>query len=251
MKLGGYLRTSTTDYPGKTAAVLFTQGCNWRCPYCRGSCLVVPQQYAEPLAEEKVMESLTRRRARLDGIVVSGGEPTIHNDLIPFLERLGKLGLPLKLDTNGSRPDMLREIVQRRLVSYIAMDVKSPLDNYPQATGIRMDPEVIRTSIWVVKNSGLEYEFRTTVIPGLHTVTEIKSIGLLVNGAARYVLQEYVSENALRPDFRNRVAFTRKTLEDMQKYFRHKVKVFEVRGVHEAPAVPAPAEEDPEPLAIA
>ena len=240
MKIGGFRACSKTDYPDREAAVIFTQGCNWRCPYCRSACLVVPEAFGEPIPEGRVLSYLQALAPRRKAVVVSGGEPTIHADLPNFLSDLRELGLTIKLDTNGSNPEMLRRIFQNNLVDYVAMDVKSPYTSYSQAAGKRVEADAIRTSIWVVKHSGIPYEFRTTVIPGLHTVNELKEIGNLVRGAEKLVLQGYDSAHAMRPDFRNRVAFTRKTLEGMGKFFSRKVRKFEVRGTDQAASVPDP-----------
>ncbi|MDX2111796.1 MAG: anaerobic ribonucleoside-triphosphate reductase activating protein [Verrucomicrobiota bacterium] len=248
MRIGGFNKSSLTDYPGQTAAVIFTQGCNWRCPFCHNPSLVIPAQYSDEIPEERIMANLTRRKGRLAAVVVTGGEPTLQGDLLPFLEKLKKLDLLIKLDTNGSRPEILREVVRRHLVDYLAMDIKAPLANYAEACGVRLDVECVRTSLWIVKNSGLPHELRTTVIPGLHTVQEIRELGQLVQGAQRFVVQEFLSDSTLRPEYKGRVAFTRKTLADMEKYFRNKVSEYVVRTTEEGLAQPEPVEQEAEAL---
>ncbi len=238
MKIGGFRKCSEVDFPGRTAAVVFLQGCNWRCPYCRTASLVVPQCFNDPIPEEEVLRYLRRNRSRIRSVVITGGEPTIHADLPEFLAKLRALKLAIKLDTNGSQPDMLREVFRDRLVDYVAMDVKAPLRNYAQAVGKQVDVEAVRASIFLVKNAGVAHEFRTTVVPGLHTLNEIKELSNLVRGADYFVLQGYDSSHASRDDFRNRVGFTRKSLEGMRKHFTRKVKRFEVRGTEHAASEP-------------
>ncbi len=238
MKIAGFQKHSHLDYPGHSAAVIFTQGCNWRCPFCHNPCLVLPEQFTNCFEEEKILAHLSRRKGLLDAVVVTGGEPTIHHDLPNFLQKLRDMEFLIKLDTNGSRPEVLREILRLRLIDYIAMDLKAPLHNYAEAVGTKIDPQCIRTSLWLIKNSGVEHEIRTTAIPGLHTIHELREMSNLVLGAQKYVIQEFLSDRALRREFVGRVAFTRKTLQDQAKYFKNKVTQFSVRTTEEALAQP-------------
>lgn len=249
MKIAGFQKNSHLDYPGHTAAVIFTQGCNWRCPFCHNPCLVLPEQFTDCLEEERVLAHLARRKGRLDAVVVTGGEPTIHADLPNFLEKLRNMEFLVKLDTNGSRPEVLREILRRRLIDFIAMDLKAPLPNYAEAVGTKIDTQCIRTSLWLIKNSGIDHEIRTTAIPGLHTVYELREMGTLVHGAQNYVIQEFLSDRALRREFVGRVAFTRKTLQDQAKYFKNKVAHFAIRTTEEALAQPEQIQDEESVLA--
>jgi pyruvate formate lyase activating enzyme len=210
--------------------VIFLQGCNMRCPYCHNPSLVIPQQFETPLEVDEVLAFLEKRKGQLDGVVISGGEPTVHRDLPDFVQRVRDLGYQVKLDTNGSNPDMLRELLRANLLDYVAMDVKGPLKNYTECSGARISPESIRSSIWIIKNSGVAHEFRTTVVPGLHTVPELKEIVNLVRGAKRYALQTFRSENTLRPEFRNRKPFDFASLAEEKSYFEKRVDIFELRG---------------------
>lgn len=236
MRIGGFLKNSLIDYPGKIAAVVFTQGCNWRCPYCHNQELVEPACFGEGVPMARVLNFLQKRRDVLDGVVVSGGEPTIHADLPDFLQKLKELGYAVKLDTNGSNAMMLRDVIHDGLVDFLAMDVKAPLNNYAAAAGKRIDPEEIRTSIWLVKNSGVEHEFRTTVVPGLHTVNELKAIGSLVHGAGRFALQAYEPEHARSAQYRERGSFPAKAIERLQPFFARRVGTFIVREKAQAEA---------------
>lgn len=230
MKIGGLQKLSTTDFPGRSAAVVYLQGCNMRCPYCYGRSLVVPGCYCEEVPEEKVFAFLERRQDYIDGVVITGGEPTIHRDLPEFASRIKALGYAIKLDTNGTAPDMLRKLVRLELLDYIAMDIKGPLNNYTQCSGVRMNPELIKASIWIIKNCGVEHEFRTTVVPGLHTVPELKEVANMIRGAKRYVLQEFTSSSCLRPEYQGRLPFDFEAIEEEREYFEKRVESLVTRS---------------------
>jgi len=139
MIIGGLQRFSLIDYPGKISAILFTRGCNFRCPYCHNPELVDPQRYAEPWQEEEYWAFLQSRTQKLDAVVVTGGEPTLQEDLEPFLEKIRKMGFLIKLDTNGSNPDVLKDLLSANLVDYIAMDIKAPLEKYSEVAKVPID----------------------------------------------------------------------------------------------------------------
>ncbi len=167
MIIGGYEPCSLSDYPGRVACVLFTQGCNWNCPFCHNRALLPVAPPGATGDTDLILERVAGQRDRLGGIVVSGGEPTIHRDLPEFLARLRTIGLPLKLDTNGSRPNMLAQILGDRLVDYIAMDVKAPLHKYRELAGKNVAAARIERSVALIAGSGIAHQFRTTVVPGL------------------------------------------------------------------------------------
>ena len=183
MKIGGLLKFTLIDFPGRPAAVVFTQGCNFRCRYCHNPELVYPHMFAEPVAEEEIDAFLKRRQGTLEGIVVSGGEPTLHEDLPAFMADLKAMGYATKLDTNGTRPDMLRELLDKKLLDYIAMDIKAPLEKYSLITG------VLKQSMDLIRQSGLEYEFRTTYDKEVLTDADISTITQRLNGK-NYRVQE-------------------------------------------------------------
>ncbi|MCA9402184.1 MAG: anaerobic ribonucleoside-triphosphate reductase activating protein [Candidatus Omnitrophica bacterium] len=189
MLIGGLHKLSLIDYPGKLAAVIFTRGCNFRCPYCHNPELVIPQRYAQPLSVEYVLDYLRNRRFMLDAVVVSGGEPTIHHDLPELLSRVREFPYLIKLDTNGSNPAMLERIIRQRYVDYIAMDVKTGLAGYEKLSRTRFCVGSIRRSVDLIKNSGIAHEFRTTVVKSLNTKTDMSEISQLIDGCRRYRLQ--------------------------------------------------------------
>ena len=189
MKIGGLIKFTLIDFPGRPAAVVFTQGCNFRCRYCHNPELVYPHMFAEPVAMEEIYSFLKRRQGTLEGVVVSGGEPTLHEDLPAFMADLKAMGYATKLDTNGTRPDMLRELLDKKLLDYIAMDIKAPLEKYSLITGVDFNPEVLKQSMDLIRQSGLEYKFRTTYDKEVLTDADISTITQRLNGK-NYRVQE-------------------------------------------------------------
>lgn len=203
MKIGGFNTFSLSDFPGKVAAVVFTQGCNFRCPYCHNAPLISCHEPKELLIpEEQFFEFLECRRNQLDAVVVSGGEPTIHRDLPTFLRRTKDMGFAVKLDTNGSNPNVLKEILENNLVDYIAMDIKAPLNSYKKLTNNVSSSEGIQESINIISKSGINHEFRTTVIEALLTPEDMQEIRALVPAKSTYHLQKFYPEHALDPKLR-------------------------------------------------
>ena len=191
MKLGGLMKTTLIDYPGKVACTVFTLGCNFRCPFCHNASLVLPDRYsAEEFSEADFFSFIEKRRGILDGVVVSGGEPTVQNDLTDFLYKIKQYGFDVKLDTNGSSPDKLKEIFNLRLVDYIAMDIKNSPTKYNATVSCNVFPTV-QESVNLIMNSGIDYEFRTTAVTELHTVDDFAAISEWICGAKKYFIQSY------------------------------------------------------------
>lgn len=189
MKFGGLIKFTLIDFPGRPAAVIFTQGCNFRCRYCHNPELVYPHLFTEPVPQEEIMSFLQRRQGTLEGVVVSGGEPTLFDDLPDFMAQLKKMGYVTKLDTNGTRPDMIAELIEKKLVDYIAMDLKAPLDKYNLITGADTNPEILTRSMDIIRQSGVEYEFRTTYDKEVLTDEDIDALKKLT-GNTHYRVQE-------------------------------------------------------------
>jgi len=201
MRIGGLLKFSLIDYPGKVAAVVFTQGCNYRCPFCHNPELVLPELFVDPLSENDVLDFLEKRKGQLQGVVVTGGEPSIHNDLPEFLQKIKALGFLVKLDTNGSNPGVLKGLIERHLVDYIAMDIKTVPEHYPQHIQKNCDTGALTSSIQLIKTSGLSHEFRTTCIKPLIDQHIVERICEMIQGADLYVLQRFRLSHVLNPDF--------------------------------------------------
>ncbi|HJW96755.1 MAG TPA: anaerobic ribonucleoside-triphosphate reductase activating protein [archaeon] len=203
----GLEKTSLIDYPGRMAAVIFLGGCNFRCPFCHNRELVLEPEKSGSIPEQEVLDFLEGRREWLDGIVVSGGEPTIYRDLPEFFGKLKGLGYPVKLDTNGTNPGMLKELMEKGLVDYIAMDIKGPLESYGKASGASVDTEKIKESIKLIIDSGIEHEFRSTVLPAMHAKEDVEEMAKLVKGANKLYLQQFRPKNTLDPDFEREKPF--------------------------------------------
>ncbi|MDA8223234.1 anaerobic ribonucleoside-triphosphate reductase activating protein [Desulfosporosinus sp.] len=203
MNIAGFVKTSFVDYPGKIASVVFTQGCNLRCGYCHNVSLIDSNHSSNGILPEEVFEWLSKRKGMIDAVVVSGGEPTLQKNLHVFIEELKAMNLLVKLDTNGTNPDIIRTLIEYELLDFIAMDLKAPLSKYEIITGTsQLELAAIQESVEVIKNCGLGYEFRTTLCPELET-EDIPCIILDFEIAANYVVQNCRSTN-LKKVFRNK-----------------------------------------------
>jgi pyruvate formate lyase activating enzyme len=202
MKIGGLNEFSLSDYPGHVAAVVFTQGCNFRCRFCHNGSLIpsnVPDSSLIP--QEKVFEFLEDRSRQLDGVVITGGEPTIQPDLSEFIHRIKAMDILVKLDTNGSRPEVLRRLLEKKLIDFVAMDIKAPLDIYDRLTGVQTPISRIKESIELIAGSGVAHEFRTTVVKSLLSPQDLLSIRELVPVGSTYHQQKLRPEHALDLSF--------------------------------------------------
>ena len=197
LRIGGLQKFSLIDFPGKMAAVIFTQGCNFRCPFCHNPDLVLPEKFSEPISEQEILEFLEKRQGQLNGVVVTGGEPTIQGDLKPFLKKIKDLGFAIKLDTNGNTPEVLKDLFENNLVDYVAMDVKAPLAKYSEITGVEIDQSKIKKSIDLILSSGLDYQFRTTVIKPFLDEEDLSKIASFLQGAKRYILQPFSAKGQI------------------------------------------------------
>lgn len=191
MLFGGIQKLTLLDFPGKVACILFTPGCNFRCPFCHNSSLVkssLPQ-----LTEEEILSFLKKRQGILEGVCITGGEPLIHPDLPGFIKKVKELGYKVKLDTNGYLPQRLKALMNENLLDYVAMDVKNSFVKYPLTTGVdNINTQAIEESIALLLEGKIPYEFRTTVTNELHTAEDIKSITALIKGADKYFIQNFV-----------------------------------------------------------
>jgi len=229
MRIGGFQKFSLLDYPAKISAVVFTQGCNFRCPYCHNPELVDPEQFGEPIAESYILDFLKRRLGKLDAVVITGGEPTVQPDLIRFIQRVKKLGYLIKLDTNGSNPLVLREIIVRKVVDYLAMDIKAPSDKYHLVTGTVVDIDDISRSIELIKESGIDYEFRSTLVKKLTSLEEVIKIGNFIGNAKRYYLQTFVATKTLNNEFEKALPFSKDKMQMLTKKLGSKINEILIR----------------------
>ncbi|MDE2027368.1 MAG: anaerobic ribonucleoside-triphosphate reductase activating protein [Candidatus Omnitrophica bacterium] len=197
MRIGGFQQFSLIDYPGKMAAIVFTQGCNFRCGYCYNSKLACPKQFEDPLDEAAIFDFLEMRRGKLEGVVVTGGEPTIQPGLADFLGKLKAMNYAVKLDTNGSNPDVLAGVIDLKLVDFIAMDIKTSMAKYEKVIGVKPDLERIKQSINLILNSGVRCQFRTTLLKPHCTEEDLKEIQKMIGDSRQYVLQLFMPSSSI------------------------------------------------------
>lgn len=192
MEIHGYNKTTLLDYPGHVACTVFTGYCNFRCPFCQNGDLVLDPSSQPLVSEEEFFGFLKKRKAMLEGVCVTGGEPTMNKDLPDFIRKIKDFGLDVKLDTNGTRPDVLRKLLEENLISYVAMDIKSSRDLYGQAAGIEnYDTKLVEESVEILKTGQIPYEFRTTVVKELHNKEVFEKIAEWIKGCDAYFLQAY------------------------------------------------------------
>lgn len=209
MRIGGFQKFSLIDYPEKISAIIFTQGCNFRCPYCHNPELVKPELFNEPIPEENVLSFLETRKGLIDGVVITGGEPLLQSGLKDFLMHIKRMGYLVKLDTNGSNPQRLEELLAEGLFDYIAMDIKSPIEEYISVVRAEVDTDHIRKTLMLITKSGLPYEVRTTLFRGLTTSDVLRMMEeLKTYGVENYYLQMVVTKkrygvNPVRKSFSN------------------------------------------------
>lgn len=201
MRIGGFLKTSYSDFPGEVSSVIFTSGCNFKCPYCHNGDLASGKPM-EDLDQNQIIETLKMRRQHIRAVVVSGGEPTLQPDLIDFIKALKNLGFKVKLDTNGSRPQVLKDILQAKLLDYIAMDLKGCLEDYESITSFGPEDHLLvdrlKESVDCIKGSGVDHEFRTTILSPYHNQEVLTQMLETLNGCDKWYLQQYqYSDNQL------------------------------------------------------
>ena len=231
MVFGGLQRTTLVDYPGKIAATVFTVGCNFRCPYCHNPELVLPNLIkSQPqVSEKEVLEFLKSRQGLLEGLCITGGEPTLHSDLPDFIRKVKQLGFAVKLDSNGSFPQMLELLIQDNLIDYVAMDIKAPADKYNLATGITVPIENIKKSVEVLKQGKVDYEFRTTLVPKILNKNDILEIVKWIKPAPKYFLQRFRGKKTLSKDFSGLKEWPEEEMEDLLKTIKSNFKECSLR----------------------
>ncbi len=213
MLIGGFQKFSLIDYPGEISAIIFTSGCNFRCPYCHNPELV--KMTAPIIAEIDILNFLKIRTGKLSAVSITGGEPTLQKNLAEFIGKIKRMGLLIKLDTNGSNPDMLEELIRNRLIDYVSMDIKAPIDLYAQVIHSPFSKKRIGKSIDIIMASPVRYEFRTTIVKSLLSKDDIVEIGKAISGASNYYLQKFVPSKTLDPRFINDDTYTEGELKEI------------------------------------
>jgi len=208
MIIGGFQKFSLIDYPDKICAIVFTQGCNLRCPYCHNPELINLESSQHIISKEEVFSFLEKRKGKLDALEVTGGEPTLQRDLLEFLKKMKDLDYLVKLDSNGSHPEAVEKAIKLKIADYLAMDVKAPLKKYREVTHSKVDISKIKNSIELIMNSGLDYELRTTIAKSQLCKEDIIEIGKLIKGAKLYVLQKFIPSKTLNPEFLNETTYS-------------------------------------------
>lgn len=232
MKISGIQKLTLLDYPGTVACTLFTAGCNFRCPFCHNAMLVLPEQIEDAsLNEDEILGFLKKRQGVLDGVAITGGEPLLHRELPELLGKIKALGYKIKLDTNGSNPELLRGIIENRLVDRVAMDIKNAPEAYGTTVGVAgLDIAPIERSKDMLLRGDIDYEFRTTVVKGIHTEDSLIGAAKWIEGAKEYYLQQFKdSGNLILPD--GLAAYDEKEMHALADAVREYVPAVQVRGV--------------------
>ncbi len=228
MLIGGLQKTTLLDYPDKIAATIFTIGCNFRCSFCHNPDIV--KGIAKVLATDDVLNFLKGRRKILDAVCITGGEPTIQRGLLSFVRNLKALGYLVKLDTNGTNSELLQKLIDRKMIDYVAMDIKAPWSKYAQVTCRKIDLPEIKKSVTIIKNSGIAHEFRSTILPSLHTPEDIVAMAEQVKGADKYFLQQFVVAGKLVDNsFLQEKSYTKKQLNEIIVPLKDWFRVIKVR----------------------
>jgi pyruvate formate lyase activating enzyme len=216
MKIGGLQKVSLIDYPDAICAVVFLQGCNFKCPYCHNPQLVEPKLFTPCLEEKKVLEFLAARIGKLDAVTVTGGEPTIQKDLMRFIKLVKKMDFAVKLDSNGTQPKIIKDLLNAKLLDFIALDIKAPLEKYKSIVKVHVDTQSIQESVKLILKSRIAHEFRTTVVKSQLTEKDILKIAKLISGAKRYALQKFVPTKTLDKKFLKEKTYPDDELESIK-----------------------------------
>ena len=224
MKIAGFQKLSLVDYPQKLASVVFTRGCSFRCHYCHNPKLVLPKLYAPLLNERKILDFLIKRKKLINSVVISGGEPTQQVDLIDFIKKLKTKNFNIKLDTNGSNSTILKKLLDKKLLDYIAMDIKAPFKKYSLISPTKIIIERIKESIDIILNSNIKYEFRTTVCD-LLSKEDLIDIAKSIRNAKKFILQKALTKITINPNFKNENLFDLNSIQDRLKKYVKKISI--------------------------
>lgn len=227
----GFQRVSLIDYPGKLCSIVFVGSCNFRCPYCYNTELVESPEKLETIPEEEIINFMKKREGLLDGVCITGGEPTIYSDLPEFAKKIKDIGFLVKVDTNGSNPKILKELIEKKLVDYIAMDIKAPLEKYKEVAKKEVDLKKIQESINLIRNSGIEYEFRTTVLKKFFKRKDALAIGKWLKGSKNYCIQQFRPGKTLDKKIENEKPYAPEKLLRFAEILKPFFDSVEVRGI--------------------
>ena len=232
MKIGGFIKTTLLDWEGKVACTIYLTGCDFRCPYCHNRDLVLHPDEVEAVDEEKMLRYIEENADFLDGAVISGGEPLLHAGTLQLIKKLRKLGMKIKIDTNGNHPDVLEDLIGAGLVDMVAMDIKAPLtERYKIVTNSNVNAENVKRSVKVIMNSAPDYEFRTTVVPVLVKPEDIEEICKEIRGAKKYRIHQFRAKNTLDESLSVLDPYPESTVLAMAETARKYVKDVKIRGI--------------------
>jgi len=219
VKIGGLQKLTLIDFPGRLAATVFLTGCNFRCPFCYASELVLPEKIKNQpkISEKEFFQFLKERKNLIEGVVLCGGEPTTSKNLVSLIKKIKKMGFFVKLDTNGSDPTLLKKLIDGKLVDYVAMDIKGPKERYSQFAGVKVDIKKIQKSIDILKEGKVDFEFRSTIVPTLHRKEDVIEMAKWIRGAKRYYLQNFKPEKTIDPKFGKIKPYPQEFLLEIQK----------------------------------
>jgi pyruvate formate lyase activating enzyme len=229
MKIGGLQKVSLIDYPGLICATIFLQGCNFKCSYCHNPELVDTQLFHPCIKENEVLDFLNTRKGKLDAVTITGGEPTIQDDLAPFIKKIKKMKFAVKLDTNGSQPQVIKNLLDEKLLDFIAMDIKAPLEKYKSVVKVPINYDLIKESIKLILKAKIPHEFRTTIVESQLGEKDIQQIAKLISGANSYALQKFVPAKTLDKKFLKEKSYPEEKLQKIKKSLEHQITSVTIR----------------------
>ena len=219
MLIGGLQKMTLIDYPDKIAATVFTVGCNFRCSFCHNPDIV--KNGLATITEKEFFDFLSKRKKLLEGIVITGGEPTLHRDLVDFISQIKDMGYLVKLDSNGTKPHVLKRLIKNDLIDYVAMDIKAPWSKYRDVVCRETDVSKIKESVKILKEGNVDYEFRSTVLPELHSLDDLVKMARQIKGAKKYYLQQFVAgDNLMDESFSQQRPYTKKQMNEVAREIR-------------------------------
>lgn len=223
MLISGFDKVTLLNYPGLVACTIFTKGCNLKCPFCHNSSLISGNDDTY-IDEDEIFKYLNKRKNIIEGVCISGGEPLLQKDIKEFIKKIKSLGLKVKLDTNGTNPDLILSLINDNLLDYIAMDIKNIKSKYELTSGAKVKIENILKSINIIENSGIDYEFRTTIIKEFHTLSDIDYISKKLDKKSKYYIQNFVKSDAVLD--KNLHSFTSDELKEMKQILNNENIIF-------------------------
>ncbi len=229
MRINGFAGISLIDFPGRVSSIIYTSPCNFKCPFCHNASLI--EKNDNVIQDFFILSEIKKRKNFIDAVVITGGEPTLQDDLEDFLFKIKDIGLKIKLDTNGYLPEKVRKLVNKNLVDYIAMDIKSSKEKYSKACGVNINLKKILETIKIIMTSGIDYNFRTTCVPELVKKEDIGKIGEMIKGAKLYILQQYDNENVYSEEYKKIFPYSEKEIEEFAEIAKKYVEEVRINNL--------------------